>query len=240
MESSVKQCTRCGTVKPLGEFYVSTRGAVRCRCRPCDNLARVESNRLRLTANPEEFRGQLNHKQRRWQQHRRTTRPDEHRNKIREAHLRIYYKLTPQQYAAILSQQGGGCAICGQPETAIHPRTRTVHQLSVDHDHGCCRGAKTCGKCVRGLLCRQHNQGLSYFDDDQARLQAAANCLRGQFVAVSDGCRTCAMCAKAVTPKSAPFCGIHNRGVIEFGSDPTLLEAAAAYLRKGAVLQLAA
>jgi hypothetical protein len=27
----------------------------------------------------------------------------------------------------------------------------------VDHDHSCCPGRQTCGKCVRGLICRQCN-----------------------------------------------------------------------------------
>ena len=42
-----------------------------------------------------------------------------------------------------------GCMVCGSFEN-----------LSVDHDHSCCeykRDGKTCGKCIRGILCASCN-----------------------------------------------------------------------------------
>lgn len=64
--------------------------------------------------------------------------------------IRYYYGLTPEQFDAMLEAQGGGCAICGHSDRS----------LEVDHDHTCCPGKKTCGKCVRGILCRRCNRGL--------------------------------------------------------------------------------
>lgn len=41
--------------------------------------------------------------------------------------------------------QGGACAGC---------RSRMFDaELYVDHDHACCPGPFSCGRCVRGLLC---------------------------------------------------------------------------------------
>lgn len=75
------------------------------------------------------------------------------------------YGLTEGEYDALLEQQGGVCAICRKPcERGC---------LSIDHDHRCCPGDRSCGKCVRGLLCRRCNQGLGNFHDDQAALLAA-------------------------------------------------------------------
>ena len=54
--------------------------------------------------------------------------------------------ITPEQFEKLLNSQNGVCAICGNPE-------RTRKRLSIDHDHACCPGIKTCGKCIRGLLC---------------------------------------------------------------------------------------
>ena len=52
--------------------------------------------------------------------------------------------VSDEDYAVLLSQQGGGCAICG-----AKPKTRRLH---VDHDHAT-------GK-VRGLLCHRCNRAL--------------------------------------------------------------------------------
>jgi len=38
------------------------------------------------------------------------------------------------------------CAVC-----------RMTENLSVDHDHSCCPGEHSCGKCIRGFLCRTCN-----------------------------------------------------------------------------------
>ncbi|MEU0663871.1 endonuclease VII domain-containing protein [Streptomyces lavendulocolor] len=64
--------------------------------------------------------------------------------------------------------RGGTCAICGRPDGE-------GRALSVDHDHGCCpEGDRTCGKCVRGLVCGACNHGLGKFRDSPELLRAAA------------------------------------------------------------------
>lgn len=89
------------------------------------------------------------------------------------AHLRsnlwYKYRLTVEAYEALLEAQGSACAICriGAP-TDI--RTSRFH---VDHDHACCPGTRSCGKCIRGLLCHACNTALGNFHDDPERLTAA-------------------------------------------------------------------
>jgi len=80
----------------------------------------------------------------------------------------LRYGVTVEQYDALLAAQGGGCAICGSKD----PRGRG--RFHVDHDHSCCPGQKSCGQCVRGLLCGGCNPGLGAFGDDPERLIAAA------------------------------------------------------------------
>ena len=84
--------------------------------------------------------------------------------------LRRQYKLTPESYGAILDSQGGVCAICKTPPSS--------KRLSVDHDHSCCPGEVTCGKCVRGLLCDGCNWWLGLINDDLTRLTEAEQYLR--------------------------------------------------------------
>lgn len=80
----------------------------------------------------------------------------------------LRHGVTLDQYDALLAAQGGGCAICG----STNPRGRG--RFHVDHDHACCPGKKSCGSCVRGLLCGNCNPGLGAFGDDPDRLLAAA------------------------------------------------------------------
>jgi hypothetical protein len=80
------------------------------------------------------------------------------------------YGITPEQYEALLVAQGGGCAICG--------RRPSGRRLAVDHDHACCPGKTSCGRCVRGLLCWTENKWLHHIGDNPAVAERAANYLR--------------------------------------------------------------
>lgn len=68
--------------------------------------------------------------------------------------LRYKFKLSREQYEAMVEQQEGKCLICQKP----------TEKLNVDHDHSCCPGRKTCGKCVRGLLCKDCNTTLGHHE----------------------------------------------------------------------------
>jgi hypothetical protein len=89
----------------------------------------------------------------------------------REKSLLHNFGITLAQYEAMLGVQGGGCAICGGTSKDGRP-------LAVDHDHTCCPGARTCGRCVRKLLCGDCNLGIGYFDDNIERMQTAIAYLR--------------------------------------------------------------
>ena len=82
--------------------------------------------------------------------------------------LEMNYGLTQEQYNEMLESQGGACAIC--------PRTPEENgkALAVDHLHSCCPGEKTCGKCVRGLLCSDCNTGIGFLQDKTELLMNAA------------------------------------------------------------------
>lgn len=73
-------------------------------------------------------------------------------------HLKTRYGLTVEQYDAMFEAQGGLCACCGRPETRQKiAGDSEVARLCVDHDHRCCPGDRSCGKCVRALLCTSCN-----------------------------------------------------------------------------------
>jgi hypothetical protein len=67
------------------------------------------------------------------------------------------YGLTATDWDAMFESQGSRCAICRADE----PGGRG---WVVDHDHACCLGQKTCGKCVRAILCYQCNITVGYLE----------------------------------------------------------------------------
>lgn len=68
------------------------------------------------------------------------------------ATLKYNFGITVERYEEMLARQGGVCAIC--------KRRPGKRRLAVDHDHSCCPGRRSCGKCVRGLLCKACNYQL--------------------------------------------------------------------------------
>lgn len=69
------------------------------------------------------------------------------------------YGLTERQFQDILESQDGKCEGC---QTQDPGRT----YWHVDHDHACCTGKKSCGKCVRGVLCSNCNTALGFMKDN--------------------------------------------------------------------------
>jgi hypothetical protein len=174
----LKRCAgSCGEIKPRTDFGSNGLGqGPRSYCGPCDAAKQL----ARRAANPEKFR--------RYDRERRSN-PEvkEHRRSVAQARrnadietaranetrrdLALKFNITIDQYEKMLRDQGGVCAICRQP-------CKMNRRLSVDHDHSCCPGKRSCGRCVRGLLCANCNTGLGHLGDDLDRLVAAAEYLR--------------------------------------------------------------
>lgn len=65
-----------------------------------------------------------------------------------------------------------GCPICLR-------KASEAGAPQVDHDHSCCPGQKTCGKCVRGAICSRCNSGLGMFQDGIGAFERAMHYLQG-------------------------------------------------------------
>lgn len=66
------------------------------------------------------------------------------------------YNLSLDEYRKMLSR---GCQVCS-----------SFNNLCIDHDHSCCSGETTCGKCIRGVLCNKCNSAEGLLDSDPARV----------------------------------------------------------------------
>lgn len=95
------------------------------------------------------------------------------RGGTRKANLKFFYQMTPEDFEARWIAQDGACAACGMPFGEA--RNDMPH---VDHDHGCCAGVRSCGQCVRGLLCGRCNMVTGRVGDSSETVQAIADYLR--------------------------------------------------------------
>jgi len=86
--------------------------------------------------------------------------------KNKAALIKHRYGLTPDQFKKLLKKQKDKCLICKNIFTV---KSSPV----VDHNRKCCPSKKSCGKCIRGLLCFKCNVGLGFFKDNIKILKSA-------------------------------------------------------------------
>jgi|SRR5208282_3255233 len=138
----MKRCPTCGITKPRSEYHknVRARGGLHSYCKPCWNA----------------------YCKKRWDEDQ--NKPDRLRVR-RNWHLRAKYNISIDQYDQLTEAQNGLCACCGGLPEDGGARVGSLGAFFVvDHDHACCPGAKTCGKCVRGLLCARCNKAMGFVE----------------------------------------------------------------------------
>lgn len=157
-----KRCPRCEKTLPHSSFArnVNKKDKLQGECKPCQSARR----RAAYAADPEKGR----ERSQKW----RKENPEKYLEARRKAqktrpdwYLMDRYHMTIQDYERILESQGGLCGNRGCENSP--PAERRFH---VDHDHACCPGFRSCGQCIRGLLCANCNQALGNALDNVARL----------------------------------------------------------------------
>ncbi len=89
--------------------------------------------------------------------------------KTKDHDLKRAYGITLAQYDAVLEQQNGNCAICGNLEHVLDKNGKR-RALAVDHCHNT--------KVVRGLLCTNCNKGIGHLKDSIELLESAITYLK--------------------------------------------------------------
>lgn len=165
----VKQCNSCGVLKCREEF--PTPRGVKCSechvsrvCIRCDERKPIEEFPLVGGAKHEGTTNRI----RRCHPCYLADRRQDYKQAGRERRFEWQYGITLEERNALLAKQGGKCAICERSEP-------NGHDWCVDHDHTCCpQKSRSCGKCVRGILCHSCNSGIGLLGDDPQVLSRAA------------------------------------------------------------------
>ena len=157
----MKQCSKCGEFKHRADFYPekSGRDGLRPDCKACNLATRklwYAENKQREIARVKAWQQANAERVNSWQREYRRANPD----RVREGHLKRKFGITLEGFEAMLSAQGGGCAICGRAA----PEGTSLH---VDHDHET--------GVVRGLLCFTCNGALGMFTENEEYLARAAD-----------------------------------------------------------------
>ena len=177
MEQPNKECRKCKETKSLDMFGFNknNKGGRAQYCKPCVSLI----NKAAYTKDPERAQAVTSayyhaHKKEMnaWAKEYRVGWEERNPGRTKRAgrlnRLKNYYGLTEAEFLSILQHQQYRCAICGSEDP------KGIHGVwQVDHDHNCCDNKKSCGKCVRGLLCWPCNIGIGLLRDDKSLLEKA-------------------------------------------------------------------
>lgn len=163
-----KPCTRCERTLPASEFPTNryNKSGLNARCRDCcsdDHKKRIET--LVVVPVAEKVCRGCNRTLKASSFTKKASNNDGRHSRCKDCmrllKIEHLYNITAERY---LEMSKNGCQMdgCG-----------SFYRLCVDHDHTCCSGEKSCGACVRGVLCDKHNTGIAKFDDDPEALLAA-------------------------------------------------------------------
>lgn len=92
-----------------------------------------------------------------------------HNSTCKQCKVLWIHNISKKTFDKILTAQKQRCAIC---DRSFEEFKGSWH---IDHDHKCCgdRGKKSCGNCIRGILCGSCNNGLGMMQDNTKILKNA-------------------------------------------------------------------
>lgn len=180
-------CRNCQKEKPTSEFYkdASVRAGIKLDCKTCYSQKSKEQEKSYKPRRRELHRGYLrsipcrrekrNAESAEWRDRNRDRISDYNKrkwwsvsdSKRRELWIKSHYGMTIEDERKMLEAQDYRCPMC---LTAL-----TRKNLAIDHDHACCPSEKrsSCGRCVRGILCKKCNSAIGLFKDNTNVLRRA-------------------------------------------------------------------
>jgi len=177
----IRICLTCGLIDIEVKFKSDGHGRLSNQCKRCD----AKQSQIYRIKNPEKYKEQ----QRKWREANEEKRHTQTKqwgknnpNKIKANSRRAYlrrYNITEEIFAHMLEKQDNKCAICMTEFKNQGSHKGLYYTTHIDHNHLCCPAScKSCGKCIRGLLCGPCNQYLGRIKDRIESAQRAVDYLK--------------------------------------------------------------
>lgn len=173
------RCTGCNKMKLIENFpnNKETPCGKDPRCKVCRHLARRERMGAVRNNNPI-AEDEVERAERRIEYTKKYVAANKEKlarnNKVFK--LKTNFNLTPDQYSWLLSEQEAKCFLCKCSESKVDSRTGLPMALAVDHDHRCCSVSnKSCGECIRHLLCSSCNLVVGKIESKPALIHRFAD-----------------------------------------------------------------
>lgn len=177
-DNESKQCVSCKTYKEIKDFY-KIKEKVDYYCKYCRNANSIKgqfNNKKQCSLNNCQNPNYANNLCRvHYARKERTGIVDREQTDIgkkyeyesgtyyykqhRITHLRNRYNLTIEEFEKMAVN---GCWLCGAKNSG-------VKRLHVEHDHKCCGPKKSCGKCIRGIVCNKCNILIGKYETKKMR-----------------------------------------------------------------------
>ena len=168
----MQKCSRCQKTKETSSFHKGTNNGHSSYCKQCAseyNKEKINRKKKRLYSDSKEMECRscgIIKKKSEYPKGRYSCR----RCLAYQAFVRNInkkYNISYEDYKNMHDSQGNACAIC-----------LTKEKLLVDHDHSCCSGPVSCGKCVRALVCFRCNVSLGMVNDNVTILDSMIKYLK--------------------------------------------------------------
>lgn len=143
-----KKCNICLQQLPLESYRKQDRTLKSfsgTACGECHNLRRRRMNDTERNRNV-----RLSWKERD---------PEGYAVSVKRRTLRTRFNLSEEEFLELLSRfSETHCYLCSREYGSRGP--------VIDHDHACCSGRRSCGKCIRGVICNRCNVSLGAVNDN--------------------------------------------------------------------------